>query len=186
MKTQYIKKVITKINCRHCGGTGTYVKKEYHNQHTDAVCYLCDNGKIDAVEETDVTEEIEMLQNFVYKTPAIIHRPNYDIISGPIQMKAGPPQTNEKGITVEISDIDTSAAPVYNGEIPAFISLSPDMILLLDKMFKDFKTQRYLHERMKLAVNDQERAEFRKEIVKLDDEIEAGWEVIDNSQNKSS
>ncbi len=61
MKTQYIKRQNIKIKCRSCGGTGKYEVKEYHNQYREVKCYLCDNGTIDSIEETDVTEEIEKL-----------------------------------------------------------------------------------------------------------------------------
>jgi DNA-binding ferritin-like protein (Dps family) len=61
MNIQYIKRINSKVPCRTCKGTGKYEVKEYHNQYREVKCYLCDNGEIDSIEETDITQEINSL-----------------------------------------------------------------------------------------------------------------------------
>jgi hypothetical protein len=60
--------------------------------------------------------------------------------------------------------------------------LSPELQIVFDQIAENYKIQRSFHEKMKLAETDQERAEFRKELVRLDDEIAAGWQSIDQPE----
>ena len=50
---------------------------------------------------------------------------------------------------------------------------------LYDEVSENYKKMRSMHEKMKLAKKDKDRAALRKEIVNLDDSIKAGWEVLD-------
>jgi len=57
--------------------------------------------------------------------------------------------------------------------------LPEPMKLLFDFNSEKHKLMRALHERMKLAKKDGERAEIRKELVSLDDLVSANWKLID-------
>ncbi len=57
--------------------------------------------------------------------------------------------------------------------------LSPEMQETYDKISEAYKIQRTLHEKMKLAETDELRAGFRADLVKIDDQISAGWDVLD-------
>lgn len=48
-----------------------------------------------------------------------------------------------------------------------------------DKTIQRYKEMRSVHEKMKLATSDEQRAELRKLLDELDTEIESGWAVID-------
>lgn len=50
---------------------------------------------------------------------------------------------------------------------------------IYDVTISKYKEMRSVHEKMKLVASDEERAELRKTLDELDNEIEAGWTVID-------
>lgn len=69
--------------------------------------------------------------------------------------------------------------PEYSGRVNREF-LTDDLKQVFDDISEKYKQQRAYHERMKLEeVNDSIRAEAREMVVKLDDEITAGWEKID-------
>jgi len=56
----------------------------------------------------------------------------------------------------------------------------PDHLkVVFDGITEAYKHQRVYHEKMKLAVNDEDRAAMRLEVVKIDDDIATGWNEID-------
>lgn len=54
-----------------------------------------------------------------------------------------------------------------------------EMRIIYDKIVEDYKLQRSLHEKLKMANSDAGRAEFRKKIIDLNDQIKHGWAIID-------
>lgn len=57
--------------------------------------------------------------------------------------------------------------------------LPEEMRIIYDKIVEDYKLQRSLHEKLKMANSDAGRAEFRKKIIDLNDQIKHGWAIID-------
>ncbi|MDA3943696.1 MAG: hypothetical protein PF694_09185 [Bacteroidetes bacterium] len=56
----------------------------------------------------------------------------------------------------------------------------PDALkVVYDGVAEAYKLQRVVHEKMKLSETDEDRAALRAELVKLDDDIAAGWDAID-------
>ncbi|MDD4374217.1 MAG: hypothetical protein PHG67_09895 [Bacteroidales bacterium] len=56
----------------------------------------------------------------------------------------------------------------------------PDQLkVIYDGVAEAYKFQRVVHEKMKLATTDEDRAALRADLIKLDDDIAAGWEAID-------
>jgi hypothetical protein len=55
---------------------------------------------------------------------------------------------------------------------------------IYDNTISKYKEMRSVHEKMKLATSDKQRAELRKTLDELDNEIESGWVVI-NAWSKS-
>lgn len=66
-QTRYIMRVSKAVPCRACKGLGYY--EPFFINQKPAKCYLCNNGFIDAVEETDVTPEVVLALNNYSKTP---------------------------------------------------------------------------------------------------------------------
>lgn len=57
----------------------------------------------------------------------------------------------------------------------------PDQLkVIYDGVAEAYKFQRVVHEKMKLATTDEDRAALRADLIKLDDDIAAGWDAIDN------
>lgn len=59
--------------------------------------------------------------------------------------------------------------------------LPQEMKELYDEITEDYKLQRNLHEKMKLANSDTGRKEFREQIMELQQKIKARWETIDKA-----
>lgn len=57
--------------------------------------------------------------------------------------------------------------------------LPEDLQKVYLKILDDYKKQRIVHEKMKLANSDTGRAEFREDLLKLASEIKAGWAILD-------
>lgn len=59
-------------------------------------------------------------------------------------------------------------------------NLTPELKEVFDSIVEKYKIARALHEKMKLPeLTDAQRAEVRAELVKFDDEIAAGWKILD-------
>lgn len=61
--------------------------------------------------------------------------------------------------------------------------LPEDLQKVYLKILDDYKKQRIVHEKMKLANSDTGRAEFREDLLKLASEIKAGWAILDGKSN---
>ena len=59
-------------------------------------------------------------------------------------------------------------------------NLPAELKPLYDQVSEAYKKQRSFHEKMKIAKSDKARAGFRKEIVKLDNIIRSGWQILDD------
>lgn len=57
--------------------------------------------------------------------------------------------------------------------------LPEDLQKVYDTIAEDYKLRRALHEKMKMAASDEDRASFRERIIETNDRIEAGWKQID-------
>jgi hypothetical protein len=57
--------------------------------------------------------------------------------------------------------------------------LPEDLKKLYDENRESYKIMRAVHEKMKLATKDQERADYRAQLVTFDDKIAANWEKLD-------
>lgn len=57
--------------------------------------------------------------------------------------------------------------------------LPPDHQAVYDGIAEAYKVQRVYHEKMKLATTDEERGEFRLEVIQADELIAAGWNGLD-------
>lgn len=56
----------------------------------------------------------------------------------------------------------------------------PDLLkVVYDGITEAYKLQRVMHEKIKLATTDEERAALRTDLVKLDNDIAAGWDAIE-------
>jgi len=81
----------------------------------------------------------------------------------------------EPVVTTEANNrLEASAKKRINPEdLPA--ELKP----LYDSVAEKYKQMRSVHEKIKLAKKAKDREALRKTLLKLDDEIKAGWEIID-------
>lgn len=61
--------------------------------------------------------------------------------------------------------------------------LPEDLQKVYLKILDDYKKQRIVHEKMKLANSNTGRAEFREDLLKLASEIKAGWAILDGKQS---
>lgn len=57
--------------------------------------------------------------------------------------------------------------------------LPEELQTVYDTIAEDYKLRRALHEKMKMASTDEDRASFRERIIEANDRIEAGWKEID-------
>lgn len=57
--------------------------------------------------------------------------------------------------------------------------LPEEMQKIYDEIVADYKLQRSLHEKLKMANSDAGRADFRKKIIDLNDKIKHSWAIID-------
>ena len=76
-----------------------------------------------------------------------------------------------------ITKHDTKLKIVQSGQIN-YDQLPEALKLIYDNTIAKYKEMRSVHEKMKLATSDEQRAELRKTIDELDNEIESGWVVI--------
>lgn len=58
--------------------------------------------------------------------------------------------------------------------------LPPELQSLYDRISEDYKLRRGLHEKMKMAATDKDRASFRARVVEIEERIRDGWKVIDD------
>jgi len=101
----------------------------------------------------------------------------------PIQPLVDKIKDTENDPVKEVNSTDTK----LNGDehkIIEFKKINPEelpeeMRPLYHEISEKHKEMRSVHEKMKLAKTDEERAEFRNTLVNLDDAVKAGWDVID-------
>jgi len=72
---------------------------------------------------------------------------------------------------------DTKLKIVQSGQIN-YDQLPEALKPIYDNTISKYKEMRSVHEKMKLATSDEQRAELRKTLDELDTEIESGWVVI--------
>lgn len=89
--------------------------------------------------------------------------------AGKSQPEAQPVATLKPGNKLEV---DTGLKVKYN-------DLPERLKKLYDQNREEYKLMRVVHEKMKLAQTDQERAKLRAELVKKDDLIAENWKVLD-------
>ena len=80
---------------------------------------------------------------------------------------------------------ETGKRLVVTDEIISYEDLPEEMKKLYDENRETYKLMRAVHEKMKQALKDGERAELREELVKMDDKIAANWKVLDEWFAKS-
>lgn len=86
---------------------------------------------------------------------------------------------NEEHTETETQVEKTGKKLVVIDEKINYDDLPEDLKKLYDENREKYKIMRSLHEKMKLATKDQERADLRAELVKLDDVIAKNWEKLD-------
>ena len=86
---------------------------------------------------------------------------------------------NEEHTKVETQVEKTGKKLVVIDEKINYEDLPEDLKKLYDENREKYKIMRSLHEKMKLATKDQERAELRAELVRLDNLIAGNWEKLD-------
>lgn len=64
--------------------------------------------------------------------------------------------------------------------------LPAELQSVYDDVAGDYKMRRALHEKMKAAMSNQDRASFRARIMECQDRIDAGWKKIDTYLNEQS
>lgn len=87
----------------------------------------------------------------------------------------GKPQEAKPEVTVKPGnklEVDTGLKVKYN-------DLPERLKKLYDQNREEYKLMRAVHEKMKLAQTDQERAKLRADLVKKDDLIAENWKVLD-------
>jgi len=92
--------------------------------------------------------------------------------------------TAETPTTMDVDSPDFEAHQqlkiIKNGKVE-YNDLPDDLKKVYDQNVEEYKLMRTLHEKMKLATTDLERADLRLQLVKLDDDITAGWDKIDQA-----
>lgn len=94
---------------------------------------------------------------------------------------------SEFGVSNPVKQVPFQQPPIIKEEKVIVIDerkvnredLSEEMRMIYDKIVEDYKLQRSLHEKLKMANSDAGRAEFRKKIIDLNDQIKHGWAIID-------
>ena len=95
---------------------------------------------------------------------------------GPV-VKAG--NRNQEHTETETQVEKAGKKLVVTDEKISYDDLPEDMKKLYDENRETYKLMRAVHEKMKLAKKDQERAKLRAELVAMDDKIAGNWEVLD-------
>lgn len=85
--------------------------------------------------------------------------------------------TDMKVSTEKVAKHDGKLKIVQSGQIN-YDELPEALKPIYDNTISKYKEMRSVHEKMKLANSDEQRAELRKTLDELDNEIESGWVVI--------
>jgi hypothetical protein len=119
--------------------------------------------------------ELEKLAGISFVKPASEIEPEKTVEKNP---------TADAGNTETKTDIETPVEKVVLSIVTEKKikpeDLPEDLKKVYDGIIEAYKIQRSFHEKMKLAETDDKRAEYRAEVVKLDDQIEAGWSQLDS------
>ncbi|NQU52430.1 MAG: hypothetical protein HQ522_07810 [Bacteroidetes bacterium] len=86
---------------------------------------------------------------------------------------------HQEHVNAETQIEETGKRLVVIDERVKYEDLPEEMKKLYDENKESYKLMRVVHEKMKLATKDGERADFRTELVRFDDLIAGNWETLD-------
>lgn len=93
----------------------------------------------------------------------------YMVAQIPVQQKSEEPK--------EVRLVVERELKVHLEELPE------DLQRVYLEILENYKEQRIVHEKMKLANSDTGRGEFREKLIQLGDKIKAGWAILDGKSN---
>ncbi len=91
---------------------------------------------------------------------------------------------NQEHTEAENQVEETGKKLVVTDEKIDYDELPDELKKVYDENRETYKLMRAVHEKMKLATNDQDRAEQRAELVAMDDKIAANWKILDEWATK--
>lgn len=104
-----------------------------------------------------------------------------DIVSDKLSELENDSEQVIENAKIEIEEIIQGKLKIIsNGKEINFNELPPSLQTKWEENRDSYKLMRAVHEKMKLAQTDEERAKHRAELVELDDKIAANWKDIDN------